>query len=77
MSKNKIETQITLPPDLYQAIAQRAELNGQSFSNEIASLLTPLFSKISQQLEQEFQDWESASDEDWLSLEENLSLEQR
>lgn len=77
MSKNKIETQITLPPDLYQAIAQRAELNGQSFSNEITALLTPLLNDISSELEQEFQAWESASDEDWLSLEENLSLEQR
>lgn len=42
MTDTTIDTQITLPRELYEAIAKQAKVKGQSISNEITSLLTPL-----------------------------------
>lgn len=64
-----IDTQVTLPMELYQALFQRAQAHGQSVSGEIVALLTPLLIPVSPELAQEFADWEAASDEDWLSME--------
>ncbi|MCC5640218.1 hypothetical protein LC593_31175 [Nostoc sp. CHAB 5844] len=68
-----IDTQVTLPMELYQAIAQRAQAHGHSVSREIVTLLTPLLMQIPKELEAEFAAWETASDEDWLSTEEMLA----
>lgn len=67
-----INTQITLPIELYQAIAQRAQVHGQSVSSEIVALLISSLVQDSAELAKEFADWEAASDEDWLSLEAAL-----
>jgi hypothetical protein len=64
-----IDTQITLPIELYQAIAEKAQAHGQSLSGEIVSLLTPLLIQVPSELDREFKAWEAASDEDWLNLE--------
>lgn len=68
-----IDAQVTLPMELYQAIAQRAQVNGYSVSQEIVALLTPLLIQIPHELEKEFIVWEAASDEDWLSMERMLA----
>lgn len=70
-----INTQVKLPINLYQAISQQAEAHGQSVNNEIVSLLSYLIIETSSELAQEFADWEAASDEDWLNLEEKLASE--
>lgn len=70
-----INTQIKLPIDLYQAISQQAEVHGQSINNEIVSLLSSLVRETPSELAQEFVDWEAASDEDWLNLEDKLASE--
>jgi hypothetical protein len=70
-----IDTQITLPIELYQAVVQQAKLHGHSVSVEITTLLTPLLIQVPTELVQEFAAWEAASDEDWLSLEATLVLE--
>jgi hypothetical protein len=75
-STKTIATQITLPIELYQAIAEEAQTHGQSVSSEIVSLLTPLLLQVSTKLEQEFQAWEAASDEDWLNMEATLASEE-
>jgi hypothetical protein len=71
-----IDTQITLPIELYQAIAEKAQAHGQSVSGEIISLLTPLLIQVPTELDREFKDWEAASDEDWLNLEAKLASEE-
>jgi hypothetical protein len=68
-----IDTQITLPIELYQAIAKLAQTNGQSVSGEIVSLLTPLLIEKANELDREFEAWEAASDEDWLNMEATLA----
>jgi hypothetical protein len=68
-----IETQVTLPIELYQAIAQQAQAHGHSISGEIVALLTPLLTQPSTELDREFAVWEAASDEDWLSMEATLA----
>jgi len=68
-----IDTQLTLPIDLYQALSQHALANGHSVSSEIVALLTPLLMQASTELIQEFADWEAARDEDWLSMEATLT----
>ena len=68
-----IDTQITLPIELYQAIVQRAGVYGHSVSGEIVSLLTPMLIELSSDLEREFADWEAASDEDWLGMDTLLA----
>jgi hypothetical protein len=64
-----IDTQVTLPIELYEAIVQQAQVHGHSVSSEIATLLTPLIMQAPSELVQEFAVWEAASDEDWLSME--------
>ena len=64
-----INTQVALPIDRYQAIAQRAEVHGQSFNSEIVTLLISLLDQDSAELAEEFASWEAASDEDWLRME--------
>ncbi len=71
-----IDTQVTLPIELYQAIAQQAQTHGHSLSKEIVALLTPLLMQIPNQMEEEFLAWEAASDEDWLSMEAMLASEE-
>ncbi len=68
-----IDAQVTLPMELYQAIAQRAEAHGHSVSREIVTLLTPLLMLPTNELEEELAAWEAASDEDWLSMEDRLA----
>jgi hypothetical protein len=62
-----ISTQIAIPASMYDAIADRAQIQGHSVTREILALLsTSLEQEI---LQREIADWEAASDEDWLSLE--------
>ncbi len=68
-----INAQVTLPMELYQVIAQRAETHGHSVSREIVALLTPLLMQIPHELEEELAAWEAASDEDWMSMEAMLA----
>ncbi|BAY24076.1 hypothetical protein NIES2100_38690 [Calothrix sp. NIES-2100] len=70
-----ISTQVTLPLDLYQAIAQRAQGHGNSVNSEIVALLISLL-EDSAELAQEFADWEAASDQDWLNLEAALASQE-
>jgi hypothetical protein len=42
-----IDAQVTLPIDLYQAIAQQAQVHGHSVSNEIVALLVPILGQNS------------------------------
>jgi plasmid stability protein len=66
-------TQVSLPNDLYRAIAQRAKTHGRSIDSEIVALLTAsLNTEISKDLAIEFAAWETASDEDWLNMEARL-----
>jgi hypothetical protein len=71
-----IDTQVVLPIELYQAIAQQAQAHKNSVSGEIVALLTSLMPG-SQELSQEFDAWEAASDEDWLNLEASLAISQQ
>lgn len=71
-----IDTQVTLPLELYQAIVQQAQAHGHSVSNEIVALLAPMLGQNSTELVQEFAAWEAASDEDWLNMELTLASEE-
>ena len=71
-----INTQILLPIELYQAIVQQAQAHKNSVNGEIVALLTSLMPG-SQDLSQEFDAWETASDEDWLNLEASLAISQQ
>nr|RNJ69263.1 MAG: Arc family DNA-binding protein [Leptolyngbya sp. IPPAS B-1204] len=71
-----IDTQIALPIELYQAIAQRAQVHGQSVSSEIVALLLASLVQDSAELTEEFAAWEAASDEDWLNLEAALTSQE-
>jgi hypothetical protein len=68
-----IDTQVTLPMELYQAIARQAQANEHSISGEIVAVLTPLLTQPPTELEWEFAVWEAASDEDWLTIEATLA----
>ncbi|MBD2778074.1 hypothetical protein [Iningainema tapete] len=68
-----IDTQITLPIELYRAIVQQAQAHGSSISGEITALLTPVLMQVPTELVQEFAAWEAASDEDWLRMEATLA----
>jgi len=68
-----VEAQVTLPGELYRAIAQQARSHGHSIGEEIAALLPPLLMPLPDDLEQELAAWEAASDEDWLALETALA----
>ncbi len=70
-----ISTQVTLPIEVYQAIAQRAQVHGNSIDSEIATLLISSLAESSE-LAQECAAWEAASDEDWLSLEATLASQE-
>jgi hypothetical protein len=72
-----INTQVTLPIDLYQAIAQRAQVHGKSFNSEIVTLLLSLLAQDSADLTEEFASWEAASDEDWLQMEAVLVSQEK
>ncbi|WP_225931719.1 Arc family DNA-binding protein [Leptolyngbya sp. 7M] len=48
-----INTQIALPIELYQAIAQRAQIHGQSVSSEIVALLLASLVQNSAELAEE------------------------
>ncbi len=67
-----IDTQVTLPLELYQVIVQQAQAHGHSVSHEIVVLLAPMLGHNSTELAQEFAAWEAASDEDWLNMEVTL-----
>lgn len=79
-----IDTQVTLPIELYQSIVRRAEVSGHSVSDEIVSLLNPVSLQIPTELDfpketvldREFADWEAASDEDWVTMDTLLASEE-
>ena len=70
-----VDTRVTLPATLYEIIEQRSQMNGNSISKEIVALLSILLSQPTDELEQEFADWEAASDEDWQTMETMLATE--
>lgn len=75
MTIQLINTQVALPTNLYQSLQKRAEQKGHSLNDEIVTLLMTSLSREIQQLEQEFDLWETASDENWISLESRLTKE--
>ena len=70
-----VDAQIALPSLLYQMLEQRAQLHGHSINHEIVALLSSLLPQLSDDLKQEFSEWEAASDDDWLSMETALAAE--
>ncbi len=70
-SSETISTQVPIPAILYQAIAQRAEAQGNSITHEILQLLSG--SLELNELMSETARWEAASDEDWLAFETSLT----
>ena len=70
-----VDAQITLPVELYEIIEQRAQACGHSISGEIVAILSFLLSQPTDELEQEFAEWEAASDEDWQGMEAMLAAE--
>jgi hypothetical protein len=75
-ANNMIDTRITLSTKLYQAIEQQAQGHGCSVSSEIASTILAASLGISEdELADEFDAWEAASDEDWLKMETMLASE--
>lgn len=70
-----VDAQVTLPAVLYKIIEQRAQVRGHSISSEMVELLSFLLSQPTDELEQEFADWEAASDEDWQAMEAVLTTE--
>ncbi|MBD2534951.1 hypothetical protein H6G97_38170 [Nostoc flagelliforme FACHB-838] len=63
-----IDTSVTLPIELYQALVKQAQAHGYWVSDEITALLSPLLIQVSTELAQEFVACEAASDEDCLSM---------
>lgn len=70
-----VDTQLTLPTTLYEAIEERAQVHGHSVSHEIVRLLSLVVPLPAEDLEREFAEWEAASDEDWQALEVSLASE--
>ena len=70
-----VDARVTLPAALYEVIEQRAQVSGHSINKEIVGLLSILLSQPTDELEQEFADWEAASDEDWQRIETMLVTE--
>lgn len=68
-----IDTQVTLPVELYQLLAEQAQAHGNSISSEVTALLTPLLMQMPPELAEEIKAWEAASDEDWLAMEATLA----
>jgi hypothetical protein len=66
-----ISTQISIPTTLYYAIADRAQVQGNSITQEILFLLSGSLEMDS--LTHEIDRWEAASDEDWLNFEATLT----
>jgi len=64
-----IDTHITLSAQLYETIEQQAQIHGCSISAEITSILTTSLGLPQDELIDEFNAWEAASDEDWLKIE--------
>jgi hypothetical protein len=65
-----INTQVTLPVNLYRKIARQAQINGNTINSEIVALLTPLLAPLSTELKLEFESWEEAIDEELLTMDE-------
>ncbi|GJD21224.1 No_hits_found [Rivularia sp. IAM M-261] len=72
-----IDTQITLPVELYQLLAEQAKAHGNSISVEVTALLTPLLMQMPPELDEEIKAWEAASDKDWLAMEETLASKEK
>lgn len=70
-----VNAQVKLPAELYGIIEQRAKAGGHSISGEIVAILSFLLSQPTDELEQEFAEWEAASDEDWQGMEAMLAAE--
>jgi hypothetical protein len=70
-----IDTHIKLSMELYRAIEQRAQMHGCSVSDEISSVLAASLNLSQDELTEEFDTWEAASDEDWLRMEALLDSE--
>lgn len=68
-----IDTQITLPVELYQLLTEQAKEHGNSISSEVTALLTPVLMQMPPELAEEIKAWEAASDEDWLAMEDTLA----
>ncbi|MEM8505026.1 MAG: hypothetical protein AAF716_17960 [Cyanobacteria bacterium P01_D01_bin.1] len=71
-----IDTQVTLPLDLYSVIERLAQLRGHSVSQEVVTLLTDLVPQLTDELAKETSEWEAASDEDWLAIERMLAVQE-
>lgn len=72
-----IDTQITLPVELYQLLTEQAKEHGNSISVEVTALLTPLLVQMPPELAEEIKAWEAASDEDWVAMEETLASKEK
>jgi hypothetical protein len=70
-----IDTQITLTTRLYRAIERQAQGHGCSVGSEIASILATSLGISADELADEFDAWEAASDEDWLKMEAKFTSE--
>lgn len=73
--KETVDARVKLPAALYEVIEQRAQVRGNSINQEIVALLSCLLSSSADELEQEFNEWEAASDEDWETMETILATE--
>lgn len=73
--KETVDAKVKLPAALYEVIGQRAQVHGNSINQEIVALLSYLLSSSTDELEQEFSEWEAASDEDWQAMETMLATE--
>ncbi|MGB8701156.1 MAG: hypothetical protein WCD18_17220 [Thermosynechococcaceae cyanobacterium] len=70
-----IDTHISLSTTLYRAIERQAQGHGCSVNTEIASILAASLDISQDELTEEFDAWEAASDEDWLKMEAVLASE--
>lgn len=70
-----VSAQVILPVDLYETIEHQAQKHGQSVNHEIVQILSLILTQPTDQLEQEFAEWEAASDEDWHMMESMVSAE--
>jgi hypothetical protein len=68
-----IATQVILPQELYAKLALSAKFRGHSIDREITMLLSRSIETETDSLAIEFAQWESASDEDYLNFEAQLT----
>jgi DNA polymerase III delta subunit len=68
----KLNTQVTLPVELYRAIARKAQINDRSVSNEIVELLASALARGPNELEREFESLEAEREKSTITLEESL-----